>query len=220
MYHRAWYCLKVRILTHSLSHPVRLRGAFHECRYAAEFAKRGVKLIAISCDPVSEHVEWTKDICASQGVAELGFPIIADKDRTIVTELGMLDPDERTAEGIPMPARAVFIVKPNKTLALSILYPATTGRNFDELLRVVDSLQLTANFKVATPANWVHGDNVMVRTYTHHYTDWSTDMTRVCQLTPGVSNAEAEEKFPKGFEVMEVPSGKAYLRLTPQPNID
>jgi 1-Cys peroxiredoxin 6 len=158
-------------------------------------------MCAISCDPVETHTEWIKDICAYKSIAsgDLGFPIIADNDREIVTQLGMLDPDERNAAGLPMPARAVFVVKPNKTLALSILYPATTGRNFDEILRVVDSLQLTANFAVATPANWSHGGSVMV--------------------TPGVKAEEQEAKFPKGVETVSVPSGKGYLRITPQPNL-
>ena len=167
--------------------------------YMAEFTKRNVKLCAISCDPVAQHIEWTTDICAHAGISALGFPIIADEDRKIATQLEMLDPAETNAAGMPMPARAVFVVKPDKTLALLILYPATTGRNFDELLRCVDSLQLTADYSVATPANWVHGDNVMI--------------------TPAVKPEDTAAKFPKGFEVLPVPSGKAYLRITPQPNI-
>jgi alkyl hydroperoxide reductase subunit AhpC len=116
--------------------------------YLPEFTKRGVKLAAISCDPVESHNAWIADICHSQGCAELGYPILADPSREMVTQLGMIDPDEIGPDQLPMPARAVFVVKPNKKLALSILYPATTGRNFDEILRVVDSLQLTANYQV------------------------------------------------------------------------
>jgi len=110
----------------------------------------------------------------------------------------MLDPDEIDKAGIPLTARAVFIVGPDKKLKLSILYPATTGRNFSEVLRVIDSLQLTAKYSVATPVNWQHGDKVMV--------------------TPNLSDEQATEKFSKGFEKKEVPSGKGYIRLTPQPN--
>lgn len=110
----------------------------------------------------------------------------------------MLDPDERDNTGIPLTARAVFIVGPDKKLKLSILYPATTGRNFSEVLRVIDSLQLTSKYSVATPVNWQHGDKVMV--------------------TPNLSDEQAKNKFSKGFEKKEVPSGKGYIRLTPQPN--
>ncbi len=110
----------------------------------------------------------------------------------------MLDPDEKDAKGLPATARAVFVIGPDKKLKLSILYPATTGRNFDELLRVIDSLQLTLNYSVATPANWKDGEKVMIQ--------------------PSVSQEDAVKKFPKGWETVEVPSGKGYIRLTPQPN--
>jgi 1-Cys peroxiredoxin 6 len=111
----------------------------------------------------------------------------------------MIDPDEKDAAGLPLTARAVFVIGPDKKLKLSILYPATTGRNFDEILRAVDSLQLTANYSVATPANWKEGDKVMIQ--------------------PSVPHDDAVKKFPKGWETAKVPSGKGYIRLTPQPNL-
>ncbi|MBN3295652.1 PRDX6 protein, partial [Amia calva] len=112
-------------------------------------------------------------------------------------QLGMLDPDERDSQGMPLTARAVFVIGPDKRLKLSILYPATTGRNFDELLRVIDSLQLTARQRVATPVDWQPGDRVMV--------------------LPNVAEEEAAEMFPSGVFVKDLPSGKKYLRYTPQP---
>merc|ERR1712146_83246 len=120
-------------------------------------------------------------------------------NRHIANLYGMMDPDEIDAKGIPLTARAVFIVGPDKKLKLSILYPATTGRNFNEVLRVLDSLQLTAYHRVATPANWQPGDE--------------------CMVTPGVKVEEQEKVFPKGVRTQEVPSGKASLRFPPQPNI-
>jgi len=110
----------------------------------------------------------------------------------------MLDPVDKDSKGVAVTARAVFIIGPDKKLKLSILYPATTGRNFDEILRVIDSLQLTVNYSVATPANWKDGDK--------------------CMITPNVSEEDAKTKFPKGWDKVEVPSGKGYIRLTPQPN--
>ncbi|XP_061895415.1 peroxiredoxin-6 [Entelurus aequoreus] len=161
-----------------------------------KFTKRGVKMIALSVDNVEDHRNWGKDVMAfnSQAASPLPFPIIADGTRELATQLGMLDPDEIDKDGIPLTARCVFVVGPDKRLKLSILYPATTGRNFDELLRVIDSLQLTAQKKVATPANWKPGDKVMV--------------------LPNVSDAEAAKLFPNGVTTKEVPSGKKYLRYT------
>lgn len=132
-----------------------------------------------------------------QPVEKLPFPIIADKDRELAVKLGMLDPDERDKDGMPLTARVVFIFGPDKKLKLSILYPATTGRNFDEILRVVDSLQLTAYKKVATPVDWKCGDSVMV--------------------VPTLPDEEAKKLFPKGVFTKDLPSGKKYLRYTPQP---
>ena len=119
-------------------HPIKLQ----------EFRKRGVKLAALSCDSTESHRGWINDILAYNNLNEFSYPIIADPNRDIATLYGMLDPDEKDAAGIPLTARAVFIVGPDKRLKLSILYPATTGRNFDEILRVIDSLQLTATKKV------------------------------------------------------------------------
>ncbi|KAK3771385.1 hypothetical protein RRG08_050436 [Elysia crispata] len=163
-----------------------------------EFKKRGVKLIALSCDDVESHKGWGKDVIAFADckMDKLPYPIIADEKRELAVKLGMLDPDERTKEGLPLTARAVFIIGPDKKLKLSILYPATTGRNFNELLRVVDSLQLTATKKVATPVDWQQGDS--------------------CMVLPTVSKDEAAKLFPK-MEVKSLPSGKEYLRYTPQP---
>ncbi|NXI44088.1 PRDX6 protein, partial [Galbula dea] len=128
---------------------------------------------------------------------KLPFPIIADANRELAVKLGMLDPDERDKAGMPLTARVVFIFGPDKKLKLSILYPATTGRNFDEILRVVDSLQLTAYKKVATPVDWKPGDSVMV--------------------VPTLPDEEAKQLFPKGIFTKDLPSGKKYLRYTPQP---
>nr|CAD7454970.1 unnamed protein product [Timema tahoe] len=185
-----------------------------------EFEKRGVKVIALSCDSVDSHNKWIKarlelcckinrwggaspvsvqDIKSYAERAEEGFPypIIADESRALAVQLGMLDPVERDKDGLPLTCRAVFIVGPEKTLRLSILYPATTGRNFDEILRVVDALQLTDKNKVATPADWKRGGD--------------------CMVLPNLSEKEATSLFPKGFSVTNLPSGKPYLRVTPQP---
>ncbi|XP_061593830.1 peroxiredoxin-6 [Cololabis saira] len=161
-----------------------------------EFKKRGVKMIALSIDSVEDHRGWSKDVMAYKGDAgsALPFPIIADHKRELSVLLGMLDPDERDKDGLPLTARCVFVIGPDKKLKLSILYPATTGRNFDELLRVIDSLQLTAQKKVATPVDWKPGDKVMV--------------------IPSLSDSEAAALFPNGVTTKEVPSGKKYLRLT------
>ncbi|OPJ77131.1 peroxiredoxin-6 [Patagioenas fasciata monilis] len=169
-------------------------------KLAPEFSKRNVKMIALSIDSVQDHLAWSKDINAYNGeqpTQELPFPIIADANRELAVKLGMLDPDEQDKDGIPLTARVVFIFGPDKKLKLSILYPATTGRNFDEILRVVDSLQLTAYKKVATPVDWKPGDSVMV--------------------VPTLPDEEAKKLFPKGVFMKDLPSGKKYLRYTPQP---
>lgn len=169
-------------------------------KLAPEFAKRNVKLIALSIDSVEDHFAWSKDINAYNGAApteKLPFPIIDDKDRDLAILLGMLDPAEKDEKGMPVTARVVFIFGPDKKLKLSILYPATTGRNFDEILRVVDSLQLTASNPVATPVDWKKGESVMV--------------------LPTLPEEEAKQLFPKGVFTKELPSGKKYLRYTPQP---
>lgn len=163
-----------------------------------EFEKRNAKVITISCDDVDSHHGWSKDVSAQAGnsATDLPYPIIADKNRELAVALGMVDPAEKDAQGLPLTARAVFIISPDKKLKLSILYPATTGRNFNEVLRVLDSLQLTMYQKVATPANWVNGGE--------------------CMVLPSVSKDEAAKLFPK-HRTAEVPSGKGYLRFTPQP---
>ncbi|XP_013855525.1 peroxiredoxin-6 [Austrofundulus limnaeus] len=165
-------------------------------KLADEFQKRNVKMIALSVDGVEDHCGWSKDVMALNGEAgkTLPYPIIADDKRELSVLLGMLDPDEKDKDGLPLTARCVFVVGPDKRLKLSILYPATTGRNFSEILRVIDSLQLTAQKKVATPVDWKPGDKVMV--------------------VPSLSDSEAAALFPNGVTTKEVPSGKNYLRYT------
>ncbi|XP_071551678.1 peroxiredoxin-6 [Panulirus ornatus] len=166
-------------------------------KLAPEFTKRDVKLLAISCDSVEDHLGWIKDIQAYNSLSgDFPYPIIADQNRDLAVTLGMIDPDEKNAAGMPLTCRAVFVIGPDKKLKLSILYPATTGRNFDEILRVIDSLQLTAVKKVATPADWKKGDH--------------------CMVVPSIPADEAKKVFPE-HKVHEVPSGKHYLRTTPLP---
>jgi len=157
------------------------------------FAKVNVKLIGLSCDSLEEHNGWSTDVLARIGKSEdkeLAFPMIADADRTIVTELGMLDPEEKDAAGVPLPARALVVLF-GTTVKLTILYPATTGRNFEEILRVVTSLQLTAGQGLATPVNWKYSERVIVG--------------------PPVKTEDAKAKF-EDFQQEEMPSGKPYLR--------
>lgn len=167
--------------------------------FLTEFEKRGVKVLALSCNPVDVHRAWIADIEAYTPGSKVGYPIIADPMRDLAIKWGMLDPDEVDSSGVPLAARAVFVIGPDKRLKLMILYPATTGRNFNEVLRVIDSLQLTANYDVATPVDWQYGDK--------------------CMVIPTLSDEEAQKKFPKGFSTAKLPSGKAYVRTTPQPNI-
>lgn len=155
-----------------------------------EFEKRNTKVMAVSVDPLDSHHEWIKDINETQGT-EVNYPIIADDDRKVATLYGMLHPEaaEKTT------VRSVFVIGPDRKVKLTITYPPSTGRNFDEILRVIDSLQLTANYSVATPANWNQGEDVII--------------------SPSVSDEVANEKFPKGYQKI-----KSYLRVTPQPDID
>ena len=153
-----------------------------------EFEKRNVKVIGLSVDPLKDHHTWSKDIEETQG-AKLNFPLLADADKKVSNLYGMIHPNASDT----MTVRSVFIVGPDKKLKLSITYPASTGRNFDEILRVIDSLQLTAQYKVATPVNWQHGQD--------------------CIIVPAVTDAEADKMFPKGYKKL-----KPYLRVTPQPN--
>ena len=153
-----------------------------------EFGKRNVKVIAVSVDDLESHNRWTPDIKDVTG-SDVNFPIIADADRTVATLYDMIHPNasEKTT------VRAVFVIGPDKKIKLTLTYPASTGRNFNELIRVIDSLQLTANYQVATPADWQQGDDVIV--------------------TPAVTNDQLEAKFPKGVTFV-----KPYLRKTPQPD--
>jgi len=155
-----------------------------------EFAKRNVKVLALSVDPLDKHKGWISDINETQN-CNVDFPIIADEDRNVATLYDMIHPNVSATATV----RSLFIIGPDKTVKLFITYPASTGRNFFEVLRVIDSLQLTANYSVATPANWNAGEDVIV--------------------VPSISTEDAIKKFPKG--VKEV---KPYLRYTPQPNID
>ncbi|WEK36214.1 MAG: peroxiredoxin [Candidatus Pseudobacter hemicellulosilyticus] len=155
-----------------------------------EFAKRNVKVLAVSVDPLDKHHGWINDINETQKCA-VGFPIIADEDRLVATLYDMIHPNASVTATV----RSLFVIGPDKKVKLTITYPASTGRNFHEVLRVVDSLQLTADYSVATPADWKHGEKVIV--------------------VPAVSTEDAIQKFPKGVEVV-----KPYLRYTPQPNLD
>ena len=161
-------------------------GAF--AKRKSEFDQRNVKLIGVSVDPLDSHQGWAKDIAETQG-AELNFPLIADPDRKVADLYDMIHPNANDT----MTVRSVFIIGPDKKVKLMITYPASTGRNVDELLRVIDSLQLTAGYQVATPVNWQDGEDVII--------------------TAAVSDEEAKDKFPKGWKAL-----KPYLRITPQPN--
>ncbi len=154
-----------------------------------EFDSRNVKPIGLSVDPLKDHEGWSKDIEETQGAA-LNFPLIADADRKVSTLYGMIHPNADNTFTV----RSVFIIGPDKKVKLTLTYPASAGRNFNEILRVIDSLQLTANYKVATPANWNPGDDVII--------------------VPTVSNEEAATLFPAGFTQI-----KPYLRTTKQPNL-
>ncbi|HOT79316.1 MAG TPA: peroxiredoxin [Microthrixaceae bacterium] len=152
-----------------------------------EFDKRNVKVIGLSVDELGNHTEWAKDIAETQG-AEVNFPIIADGDRKVSDLYDMIHPNANDT----LTVRSVYIVGPDNKVKLQLTYPASTGRNFDEILRVVDSLQLTAKFSVATPANWNEGDEVIIGS--------------------GVTDEAAKEKFPEGWR-----AEKPYLRYVPQP---
>ncbi len=156
--------------------------------YYPEFQKRNVKVIALSVDGIDSHMEWIKDINETQNTT-VNFPIIADEDKRVAELYDMIHPNASESFTV----RSVFIIGPDKKIKLTLTYPASTGRNFDELLRVIDSLQLTANYSVATPANWKDGDKVVIST--------------------SVKDEDIATKFPKGYERV-----KPYLRMTPQPN--
>ncbi|CAM8994984.1 unnamed protein product [Rhodiola kirilowii] len=163
--------------------------------YAEEFKKRGVKLVGLSCDDVASHLEWTKDIEAYTVTrCKVDYPILADPNRELIKELNMVDPDEKDPNGNQVPSRALHVIGPDKKIKLSFLYPASTGRNMDEVLRALDSLQKASKHKVATPANWKAGEPVVI--------------------SPSVSDEEAKKMFPQGFETADLPSKKGYLRFT------
>jgi alkyl hydroperoxide reductase subunit AhpC len=154
-----------------------------------EFDKRNVKVLGLSVDPVSEHTAWAGDIAETQGQA-LNFPLLGDADRKVSQLYGMIH--EKANDTLTV--RSVFVIDPNKKVRLTITYPASTGRNFDEILRVIDSLQLTDDYKVATPVNWKSGDDVII--------------------VPALQDPEElKRRFPKGYKTL-----KPYLRITPQPN--
>ncbi len=152
-----------------------------------EFANRNVKVLAVSVDPLDKHLGWVKDINETQH-CEVGFPIIADENRVVANLYDMIHPNASETFTV----RSLFVIGPDKKVKLIITYPASTGRNFFEVLRVIDSLQLTAKYSVATPADWKSGEDVIV--------------------VPAVSTEDAIQKFPKGVKVV-----KPYLRYTPQP---
>ena len=153
-----------------------------------EFEKRNAKVITLSVDPLEDHQKWIKDIEETQRVT-MNFPIIADENRHVAELYDMIHPNANEKFTV----RTVFVIDPNKKIRLTLTYPPSTGRNFHEILRVIDSLQLTDNYSVATPVDWEIGDDVVI--------------------SPSISDEDADKKFPKGYERI-----RPYLRLTPQPN--
>ena len=152
-----------------------------------QFEKRGVKVIGLSVDPTDSHNKWAKDIEETQGQA-LNFPVIADSERKVADLYDMIHPNASDTFTV----RSVFVIGPDKKVKATLTYPASTGRNFDEILRLIDSLQLTAKYSVATPVNWKQGED--------------------CIIVPAVSDEQAKEKFPGGWKTL-----KPYLRIVPQP---
>lgn len=159
----------------------------YTARLKPEFDKRGVKVIGLSVDPLEAHGRWSQDIEETQGTA-LNFPLIADADRKVSDLYGMIHPNSSDT----LTVRSVFVIGPDKKVKLTLTYPASTGRNFDEVLRVIDSLQLTARHKVATPVNWKQGEDVII--------------------VPAVSDEEARSVYPEGWK-----APRPYLRIVPQP---
>lgn len=168
------------VCTTELGYTAKLKG---------EFDKRGVKAIALSVDPVDSHIKWIDDINSTQNTT-VNFPILADADRKVSDLYDLIHPNANDT----LTVRSLFVIDPNKKVRLTITYPASTGRNFNEILRVIDSLQLTDSHKVATPANWQDGDDVVI--------------------VPSIKDEEEiKQRFPKGYKAVT-----PYLRLTPQPN--
>jgi alkyl hydroperoxide reductase subunit AhpC len=153
-----------------------------------EFTKRNTKLIGVSVDSVESHTSWSKDIAETQGTG-LNYPLVGDEDRTVANLYGMIHPNAIATATV----RTVFVIAPDKTVRLTLTYPASIGRNIDEIIRVVDALQLSSEFPVSTPVDWQDGGDVII--------------------SPALSDDDAKEKFPKGFTTQ-----KPYLRTTPQPN--
>jgi thioredoxin-dependent peroxiredoxin len=153
-----------------------------------EFEKRSVKILGLSVDPLHAHEKWAQDIKETQGYG-LNFPLVADADRTVANLYGMIHPNANDT----LTVRSVFVIGPDKKIKLTLTYPASTGRNFDEILRVIDSLQLTAKHQVATPVNWKSGEDVII--------------------VPAVSDEDAKKKFPQGWKTL-----RPYLRIVPQPH--
>jgi alkyl hydroperoxide reductase subunit AhpC len=160
----------------------------YTAKLADEFAKRNVKVLAVSVDSVEDHKRWASDIEETQGIAP-NFPLIGDENKVVADLYDMIHPNASDTVTV----RSVFVIGPDNKVKLTLTYPASTGRNFDEIIRVIDSLQLTANFKVATPVNWKDGEDVII--------------------VPAVSDDEAKERFPAGWD-----APKPYLRITKQPN--
>jgi alkyl hydroperoxide reductase subunit AhpC len=159
-------------------------------RLKPEFERRNVKVAGLSVDPIESHTKWAEDIRETQGHA-LNFPLIADHDRKVADLYGMIHPNANDT----LTVRSVFVVGPDRKLKLTLTYPASTGRNFEEILRIIDSLQLTAKYSVATPVNWKQGENVII--------------------SSGLSDDDAKKKFPDGWK-----APKPYLRIVPQPGIE
>jgi len=160
----------------------------YTAKLADEFAKRNVKVLAVSVDGVEDHKRWAADIEETQGIAP-NFPLIGDEKKVVADLYDMIHPNASDTVTV----RSVFVIGPDNKIKLTLTYPASTGRNFDEIIRVIDSLQLTAEFKVATPVNWKDGEDVII--------------------VPAVSDDEAKERFPAGWE-----APKPYLRITKLPN--
>ena len=167
------------VCTTELGYTAKLKG---------EFDKRNVKVLAVSVDPLQDHKAWVGDIEETQG-CKVNFPILADPDKKVADLYDMIHPNASDT----LTVRSVFVIDPKKKIRLILTYPASTGRNFDEILRVIDSLQLTAKYSVATPVDWKEGEDVII--------------------VPAVSDEDAKKKFPKGWKAL-----KPYLRVTPQPN--
>ncbi|KAM7260277.1 hypothetical protein ACFE04_016018 [Oxalis oulophora] len=161
--------------------------------YDDEFAKKGAKLLGLSCDDLLSHVEWSKDVEAYADGHKVKYPIISDPNRQVMKQLNMVDPDAKDSNG-NLPSRALHVVGPDNTIKLSFLYPSSTGRNLDEVLRALESLQLASKYKIATPVNWKPGEPVVI--------------------SSSVSNEEANKMFPQGYNTLDLPSKKDYMRFT------